>query len=144
MKVLFLKNVPRQGQVGEVKEVSQGFATYLLANGSVVVATDGVIKQNAKKIEESQMKAKGEESYSKDVAKKLDGQVISIKGGASSKGSLYKALHKNDILDATSKEIVVTVPGSLLEDVSIKSTGKHKINLVYKGKNLGSFQVEVV
>jgi large subunit ribosomal protein L9 len=144
MKILFIKNVPRQGQAGEVKDLSDGFAGHLIRNGQAVVATDAVIKQNAKKIEEAKLKAKGEESMVHEIAKRLEGKTISLKGGANNKGSLYKAIHKQDVLDAISKEIVVTIPENLLGDVSIKLTGKHPQKIVYKGKTLAAFEIEVV
>ncbi len=144
MKILFVKSVPRQGHVGEVKEVSGGFATFLLNSGAAVVATDAVIKQNQKKIEEAQMKAKGEESYAHDIAKKITTTNIKIKGGANNKGNMYKALHKSDVLDAISKEIFATVPEFLFGDISIKTTGNHLLKMQYKGKDLGSVNIEVI
>lgn len=144
MKILFIKNVSRQGSVGEVKDVPQGFATFLLQNGSAVVATDGVVKQNAKKIEEAKLKAKGEESMCMEMASRIDGKTFTIKGGANQKGSLYKAIHKQDVIDALSKEIVVTIPDSLLEDINIKHTGKHPLNAFYKDKKIATFEIEII
>ena len=143
MKILFVKNVPRQGQAGDVKEVPQGFAQHLINNGQAIVATDAAIKQNKKKVEEASLKSKGEESMAHEIAKRVDGKIFTIKGGASNKGSLYKALHKQDILNALSKEIIVTVPENLLADTNLKTTGKHKLSLVYKGKKLASFEIEI-
>lgn len=143
MKILFVKNVSRQGVVGEVKEVPNGFAQFLINNKSAVVATDAVVKANAAKIEEQKMKAKGEESFVSDVAAKLKGREVKIKGGANNKGSLYKALHKKDILEILSRELVVTVPENMFGEVSIKQTGQHSIPMEYKGKNLGQFTLIV-
>lgn len=144
MKILFIKNVGRQGQAGEVKDVAQGYGTFLINNGQAVVATDAVIAQNKKKIEEAKLKSQGEESMAREIAKRVEGKVIQVKGGANNKGNLYKAIHKKDVVDAISKEIVVSVPESLLEDVSIKLTGKHLLKIVYKGKELSRFEIEVV
>jgi large subunit ribosomal protein L9 len=144
MKILFIKNVARQGQAGEVKDMSDGFANHLIRNGQAVVATAAVVKQNAKKIEEAGIKAKGEESMAYEIAKRVDGKTFSLKAGANNKGSLYKAIHKEDILNAIAKEIVVSVPEYLLEDVNIKLTGKHKLVLVFKNKTIATFEVEVV
>jgi large subunit ribosomal protein L9 len=144
MKILFVKNVTRQGVVGDVKEVPQGFAQHLIKNGQAVVATDAVVAQNKKKIDEAQLKSKGEESMAKEIASRVNGKIFQIKGGANNKGSLYKAIHKNDVLDALSKEIVVTVPENLLGEVSLKLTGKHQLKLGYKGKDIATFEVEIV
>jgi large subunit ribosomal protein L9 len=144
MKILFVKNVGRQGQAGEVKEVPQGFAQHLINAGQAVVATDAVIKQNQKKIEEANLKAKGEESMAYEIGKRVDGKTFSIKGGANNKGSLYKAIHKQDVLNAISREIVVSVPETLLGDVNLKLTGKHPLKLSYKGKDLAKFEIEII
>ena len=144
MKILFIKNVPRQGQAGEVKELSQGFASFILKSGAGIVATDAVVKQNQKKIEEATMKGKGEESMAHEIAKRVEGKMFKIKAGANNKGSLYKAVHKQDVLDAITKEIVVSVPEYLLEDVNIKLTGHHKLALVYKNKTIATFEIEVI
>ncbi len=144
MKILFVKNVPRQGQAGDVKDVAQGFAQHLIGSGAAIVATDAVIKQNQKKIEEAKLRAQGEDSMAHEIGKRVEGKTFSIKGGANNKGSLYKAIHKTDVLNAIAKEIIVSVPEYLLEDVNIKLTGKHKLNLVYKTKNIATFEIEIV
>lgn len=144
MKILFLKNVPRQGIAGEVKEVADGFASFLLKSGSVVVATPQVIEQNKKKIEEAAMRAKGEESFMKDLAKKLDGFKLVIKGNSNPKGNLYKSFHAKDIAEALTKEIVVGVNEENLEDVTIKNKGLHDVGFVYKGKKLATVSVEII
>ncbi len=87
------------------------------------------------------MRAKGEESYTHDVAKKLDGKEVKIKGGANNKGSLYKALHKKDILVILTKEIAVSVPENLFEDINIKACGPYDLKMSYKGKNLGTVKI---
>lgn len=143
MKILFVKNVGRQGQAGEVKDMAPGFANFLIQNGSAIVATDAVVKQNAKKIEEAKLKAKGEKSMAEEIGKRVNGKVFVINGGANNKGSLYKAIHKQDVLDAISKEIIVTVPENLLVDVNLKLTGKHQLKLSFKNENLATFEVDI-
>ena len=144
MKILFTKNVGRQGQAGEVKDVAQGFASFLINNGQAVIATDSVIAKNKRKIDDAKLKSQGEESMAREIAKRLEGKVIKVMGGANNKGNLYKAVHKKEVVDAISKEIVVTVPESLIEDVNLKLTGKHLLKIVYKGKELAKFEIEIV
>ena len=50
MKILFTKNVARQGVVGEVKEVADGYAQFLITSGNAVKATSDVVKANENKI----------------------------------------------------------------------------------------------
>lgn len=144
MKILFLKNVPRVGQMHEVKEVADGYASFLLKNGSATVATDSAMKQASKKIEEAKMKAKGEESFAHEIAKKVQGLTLQIKGNANPKGNLYKSFHAKDIAEELTKKLIIGVSEELLEEVTIKNTGIHNVNIIFKGKKLGSFEVEVL
>ncbi len=45
MKVIFLKDVKKQGKKGEIKEVADGYGkNFLIKNGYAVIATQQVLK----------------------------------------------------------------------------------------------------
>ena len=96
MKVIFLKDLKKQGKKNEIKEVSDGYATnYLIKNGYAVKYTksSGDILDNQiandKRLEEENIKAANEvknkiekEIFSFDVKSGKDGKVF---GSVSSK-----------------------------------------------------------
>lgn len=45
MKVIFIKDLKKQGKKGDIKEVKDGYATFLIKNGYVMPANDGNLKQ---------------------------------------------------------------------------------------------------
>jgi large subunit ribosomal protein L9 len=143
MKILFIKSVTKVGHVGEVKEFADGYGQFLIKNGSGILATESTIKQNQKKVEEAVMKKNGEESFVKELAKKVSGLKIEMKGQANKNGGLYKSVHAKEVAEALTKKVIVGVSEHLLEEVNIKNTGMHKVNVIYKAKILGSFEVEV-
>lgn len=58
MKIIFLKDVKKQGNKGEIKEVAAGYASFLIKNGSAVAATEGSLQrlqreQSTKALEEN-------------------------------------------------------------------------------------------
>lgn len=58
MKIIFLKDVKKQGNKGEIKEVAAGYASFLIKNGSAVAATEASIQrlqreQSTKALEEN-------------------------------------------------------------------------------------------
>ncbi len=144
MKIIFVKSVARVGHIGEVKEFADGYASFLIKNGSAKVATDALIKQYKAKTEEAAMKSLGEESFAKELVKKVDGLALQIKGNSNEKGNLYKSFHAKDVAAELTKKIIVGVDENLLEEITIKNKGLHKVNIVFKGKVLGNFEVEVV
>jgi large subunit ribosomal protein L9 len=145
MKVLFLQSVVRVGKVGEIKEVSDGYARNFLFRGKLAVeATPQIMKEHEQKIASAKLrgdKAKGElEAF----VSKMHDQVVEVKAQANEKGILYKSLHKKDILEAVSKSQKISLPESSLEEVNIKNAGKHVINILYAGTRIGSLQIEVL
>ena len=44
MKVIFIKDLKKQGKKGEIKEVKDGYASFLIKNGYVIQATEGNLK----------------------------------------------------------------------------------------------------
>ena len=41
MKVIFINDLKKQGKKGDIKEVKDGYASFLIKNGYVVPANDG-------------------------------------------------------------------------------------------------------
>lgn len=56
MKVIFLKDLKKQGKKGEVKEVKDGYGNnFLIKNGYAIAATDSNLRELHKKNDESQL-----------------------------------------------------------------------------------------
>ena len=107
MKIIFLKDVKKQGKKGEVKEVANGYANFLIKSGSAVVATEGSLTRLHKEVEEKALK----DALEKQQCQKLKEQLeklkikIAVKTGAADRvfGSvstkqIVNELKKNDIL----------------------------------------------
>jgi large subunit ribosomal protein L9 len=146
MKVLFLKSVARVGKVGEIKEVTDGYArNFLFAGKYAIEATDAIIKQNKDKMESESIRKQTDEVLVKNLAKQIENKEIIISSGKNknSSGGLYKSIHKKEVAEAISKQLNLEFPDSLLEDLAIKNCGKHEINLIYKNNKIGSFVLVV-
>lgn len=129
MKVLFLKDVPRTGNKGEIKEVSDGYAqNFLFRQKLARQATDVVIKQEADKQKKEIKKNNDELRVSQKYAAKLDSREIFIKEKASEFGTLYSAVGGKRIADEIKKQLGVSIkPDQLDVKKAIKEIGEHKI-----------------
>ncbi|WP_028591482.1 50S ribosomal protein L9 [Paenibacillus massiliensis] len=105
MKVIFLQDVKGQGKKGQVKEVSDGYASnFLLPKGLVRPATDGNMKvlQNQAAAEDRRKQEEKEEAQA--LAKKLEATAIELKAKAGEGGRLFGAITSKQIGEALSKQ----------------------------------------
>ncbi|MBP9765954.1 MAG: 50S ribosomal protein L9 [Candidatus Pacebacteria bacterium] len=140
MKVIFIQNVSKHGQIGEIKNVADGFAVnVLIPKKQVVIATDQAIK----KIEDAKKNKEFKKELDKnlflrailDLQKILDEEkdkALILSGYKSdAKGNLFSQIKENDIIDAIYKKIKISLnPGQVI-------LPKDPI------KKLGIFEIEV-
>ena len=100
MKVLLTQTIERTGIVGEVLDVSDGFArNYLLPKGLAVQPTEGNIKrlEQAKKDYESKLKLVREAK--EKLIQTLTGIEVTLIRNANDEGHLFGSVSKRDIAD---------------------------------------------
>lgn len=131
MKVILLENIRSLGQVGDVKDVNDGYArNFLIPRQLARVATAGAAKDvesmKAKKLEAARIA--GDEA--KVLAEKLAGISVTVSGKASSQGTLFAAIESNELADAISKAAGVQVtPEQLHPHDHLKTVGEHEVGL---------------
>jgi large subunit ribosomal protein L9 len=131
MKIILKRSIEKIGQVGDVVEVSDGFArNFLIPQGKAISFTVGNFKQieHLKKQETEQRE--GELKEVKEFAEKINNISLEIKVKAGEEGKLFGSV--------TSKDIVET----LLKEHGIE-LDKRKINLKESLKKLGVHTVPV-
>ena len=135
MKVILLKDVARFGRVGDIKEVSDGYANnFLIPRKLAIVATLAKLRefeQNKEKMNSSNL------TRQKDIEEKLSSIIesIEIKGKANEKGHLYKEIHEKDIMSAIKEKFGIDLPPhSFDEKIHLKELGEVTIELAPFGK----------
>ncbi len=130
MKIILMKDVPKVGLKGEVKEVSVGYArNFLFAQNLAVQATDKVVtamkkeRTVAAKREEKDMKQAGED------AKKLDAYLLQLEERANETGGLYAAVTMETVAAALKKAGFKIDPSMVDLPEPIKEVGEHEVRL---------------
>lgn len=105
MKVILLKDVRGQGQKGEVKKVSAGYArNYLIKNNLAEEATPG----NLKKLKAKQAQQEEQAQQEKDGALKLKEALtectVEIKAKAGEGGRLFGSITSKQIAEELKKQ----------------------------------------
>ena len=133
MKVILLKNIPKIGQKGDVKELKEGYVrNMLLPKGLAKIATTtelNVLKKQAEKNKEYQ---NAELSKALEIFKKLEGRTIILKEKTNEKGHLFARVGKQEIISAVKNSTGIFLPEDWFELSAIKEVGEYEIKLVFE------------
>jgi large subunit ribosomal protein L9 len=136
MKVIFLKDVKKLGQKGQVKDVSDGYAlNFLIPQRLAEHATADKVA-----LYEAQRKLAGVSAERRDlddsvVAKRLDGQSVVIGVRTNEKGHLYKQLSESEVLEVITKQYGITLEKNAITFAHpIKEVGESSV-LISIGKS---------
>lgn len=144
MKVIFIKDLKKQGRVNEIKEVSDGYAiNYLIKNGYAVKYTktssdrldrdlENIKEKEASDIKEAnKIKSKLDKEKLKFIVKCNNGKVF---GSISSKQIAEELNNKGYNIDK--KKIKI--------DGSISSLGYHLVKVELHKKVIGELDIELI
>ena len=100
MKVILIRNVPNLGHIGEVKQVSDGYArNYLFPNKLVKIASELTVREMEQK-KYSQTKAvENRAKKFKAIAKKINNIKIIVKAKADEKKTLFGSINPEKIVE---------------------------------------------
>jgi large subunit ribosomal protein L9 len=135
MKVILLDNIKGIGKIGDIKDVSDGYArNFLFPRKLGKPASDGAAKEleglKAKKIEALAMA----KEQSEELARKLSDIAVVLQGKSNEKGKLFSAITAADIANAVSKEAGVHIPAEAVAlDEHIKTIGEHSVHINLSG-----------
>ncbi|MFC1598771.1 50S ribosomal protein L9 [Patescibacteria group bacterium] len=129
MKVIIVKSAPSLGQVGEVKNVADGYArNFLIPQGLVRAATEDAVAQVAKSKMKKQKAEVNKTKKYKDVAKKINNLKLVIKAKAEDEKKTLFAAIKADNIAKELKDRKYDIPAQYIKlEQPIKQLGYYDI-----------------
>jgi large subunit ribosomal protein L9 len=144
MKVILTERVKSLGSVGEIVNVSQGYArNYLIPNSLAILADEGNTKQIndyqkmlAKKVEE-------EKKAAEDVAGKLKSTTLTLVKKVGGNGRLFGTVTNAELSKELSKAGLEVERRLIHIETPIKTTGEYEISVkLFKGVE-ATFKVNI-
>jgi large subunit ribosomal protein L9 len=131
VKVVFIEDVPNVAELGEVREVADGYGRNYLLPRKLAVLADS----QASHLVEARLKVKAKreaktQAEMNEFAKKLEGKKITLKARVGAKDRLYGSITSGDIADELDKSAGLVVD-------------RRKIELAEPIRQLGSYDVEI-
>lgn len=145
MKVILLQDIKKVGRKYEVKNVADGHAlNFLIPNKQAEIATP----QAMKKLDSMKTKAEAEKKVQEDLLmknlKSLSGVLVEVKAPANDKGSLFKGVHKEEIVNALKEQgHLDLLPEHINLEKPIKEVGEHEIEAKVLSKTV-TFKINIV
>ncbi len=129
MKVILQQEVPKIGALGEVVEVSDGYArNYLIPRGMAVMAHSRNVGQLRHTQGVAQAKKDRFQAEAEASAAKLDGVAVTIRRQADEEGEkLFGSVTNRDIAEALAAEGIEVDRRAIELNEPIKSLGAHTV-----------------
>lgn len=144
MKVIFIKDLKKQGRVNDIKEVSDGYATnYLIKNGYAVKYTKG---SNERLQNELDIKAREEEKEiekANKIKEKLNDVCLTFKVKCSNDGKVFGSISSKQISDKLNELGYSIDKRDIKLNETLNTLGMYSVEVVIYKKVNGNIKVEL-
>ena len=144
MKVIFIKDLKKQGKVNEIKEVSDGYATnFLIKNGYAVKYT----KTSSSILDKDMEKKRELDKKNREEALKLSSELALITlefKMATNNGKVFGSVSSKQIVEELSKKGIKIDKKQVSIDGAISSLGVHVVDVNLYKDVVAKLNVKVV
>ncbi len=145
MKVIFIKDLKKQGKKGEIKEVKDGYAeNYLIKNKYAIKATD----ENMKKIElenkKETKKHNEEQEKAKELKNELEKLTLEFKVNTGSGDKVFGSVTAKQIKESLSQKGFKIEKNQIELDYTISTLGFHYININLYQDIIAKIKIHVI
>ena len=144
MKVIFIKDLKKQGKVNEIKEVSDGYATnFLIKNGYAVKYTktsSDILNKDLKRKEEMEVEAIKEDNKLKVELEKLELEFVV----SANNGKVFGSISSKQISEELKKKNFNIDKKMIVLDSAISSLGMHIITINLHKKVKAELRVRLI
>lgn len=145
MKVIFLKDMKGQGKKGEIKEVSEGYATnFLFKQGVAAPASQGNVKTLELQKQSEQKKKDKEKADAQALAEKLKELTVELKSKAGEGGRLFGSITTKQIAEELEKQKKIVIDKRKMQlDDPIRALGTVNVPVKLHPEVSGVLRVRV-
>ena len=130
MRVIFLKNIKGVAQIGDIKNVSDGYARNLLFPQKIAKPAGNEAEKLAETLRNKRL---ADLHLAKEqgiaLAKKMEGLTVEIKGDANEQGHLYGSITEKHIAKALKEKNFGISPEQINLPQHIKVAGEHEVEI---------------
>jgi len=146
VKVILRSDVKDLGKLGDIVDVSDGYArNYLVPKGLAMRATDGALEQAQAMRRSRDQRDSRERAEGEDIARRLVGQVIEVPAKVGSAGHLYGSVTTTNVAEAVEASTGLVLDRRRLHiNEPIRTLGTHEVTARLHAEVQFNITVEVV
>ena len=142
MKVIFIKDLKKQGKVNEIKEVSDGYATnYLIKNGYAVKYTktsSNILDQDIKKKEQMEQE---NIKIAQELKEKIEKLTLEFKV-SSNQGKVFGSISSKQICEELEKNEIKIIKKMIMAE-NLNTLGMHEVSIQLHKKVVAKLKVQL-
>ena len=142
MKVIFIKDLKKQGKVDEIKEVADGYATnFLIKNGYAVKYTKTSNERLHDDIKNRELKEADDIKKANEIKTKLEKETIIFKVNTGKDGKVFGNISSKQIEDKL-KSLGYNIDKKKISiDTSLNTLGTHNIKIELHKKVIAMIKI---
>lgn len=130
MKVLFLQNVKNVAQIGDIKEVADGYARNFLFPRNIAQLADKESQRISEKLKSAHIAELAKiKSEAEKLSQLINGKEFEIVAEANEEGHLYGSISDETIAEELAKSGFHVESSSVIMDHHIKQIGNYTVTI---------------
>lgn len=144
MKVIFIKDLKKQGKINEIKEVSDGYATnFLIKNGYAVKYTKTSSTILNKDLENKKREEENNIKKANEIKKQLEKITLKFPVKCNN-GKVFGSISNKQIYEELLKKDIKIDKKTIKIDSPISSLGVHIVKINLHKKVCGELKVQLI
>lgn len=142
MKIILLKDVKNKGKKGQMIEVADGYANFLVNSNKAVAASDANLKKLEQEKKEKKQKEKAQLEKAKELQKEIQDKTLMFKMKVGEDGKMFGSVSTKQIVEEFRKQFKIKLDKRKIDlKESIKTLGYTKVKVQLHSDVEAEFQV---
>ncbi len=144
MKVIFINDLKKQGKKGEIKEVKDGYASFLIKNNYVIPANEGNLKQFNTKKQKEELNETLKIKECEKIKEQLEKVTITIKVKTGTQDRVFGSVSTKQIANELVKLGFDIEKNKIKENEPLASLGTHIVAIELHKQVIADLKVNLV